>query len=459
MIELRPDQRVVVDKAKSILQLRQIVYIAAQMRTGKSIMGITTAYECGFKRLLVVTKKNAVDNIKQDAVDCAYPIAIKVINFDYRTLAKLNPNDYDCVIVDEANEAAGVFPQPSKRSDAIKNLVGVKPLILMSGTPTAESWSQFYYQFDLSIYSPFKEYKQFKKMAFYKWAKVYVKQDEVEVVDEDGVVSIVKQWKKRKLGGFEGNDYSQGDEELIRPVIAPYMVYLTQVDAGFKSLVEEEVLYVPIDARIYKLMKILKRDKIYTLKSGDTIVADTSVRLQNIFHQLSSGTIKVDVLDEMGKKKAKRLILDESKAWYIKSKFAGYKIAIFYKFIGEFELLKKVFPNWTDNDQEFNKREDLVWLKQIVSGRSGTDLQTADYLIMYNIDFSATSYWQGRERMGNWTRVKKNKMFWIFSEHGFEKKVHKAVVKKMNYTSAHFRRDLKSWDEPTASQLNIANGG
>lgn len=455
MITLRSDQRTTVDKAKPILQLLRIVYIAAQMRTGKSIMGITTAFECGFKRLLVVTKKIAVDNIKQDVKDCAYPISIKVINFDYRTLAKLNPDDYDCVIVDEANEAAGVYPQPSKRAEAIKKIVGFKPLILMSGTPTPESWSQIYYQFDLSAYSPFKQYKIFKKNAFYKWAKVYVEQDEVEVDKEDGTKAMVKQWKKRHIGGHESNDYSKAKEELIKPVIAPYMVYLTQVDAGFKSLVEEEILYVPIDARIYKLMKLLKKDKVYQMKCGDTIIADTPVRMQNIFHQLSSGTIKVDYFDEDGKKKSRRHILDESKAWKIKSYFAGYKIAIFYKFIAEFELLKKVFPNWTDNDQEFNKHEHLTWLKQIVSGRSGTDLQTADYLIMYNIDFSATSYWQGRERMGNWTRTKLNKMFWVFSEHGFEKKVYQAVVKKMNYTNAHFKKDLKLWDEPN---LTIFNG-
>lgn len=452
MITLRDDQRAVVNKAKDILRLLNIVYIAAQMRTGKSIMGLTTAYENGFKRILILTKKNAVDNIKQDVRDCCYPIQTKVINFDYRTLAKLDPNNYDCIIVDEANEAAGVFPLPSKRCLAIKKLVGFKPLILMSGTPTPESWSQLYYQFDLSAYSPWKEYKLSKSRAFYKWAKIFVKHYDVESQDEEGNPVTIKEVKQRYVGGFKSNDYSEGVEELIRPFIAPYMVYLTQQDAGFKSLVEEEILYVPIDAKIYKLMKILKKDKVYTMKNGDVIIADTPIRMQNIFHQLSSGTIKIQI----DKKKSKRVILDESKAWYIKSKFAGYKIAIFYKFIAEFELLKKVFPDWTDSDQEFNKHEHLTWLKQIVSGRSGTDLQTADYLIMYNIDFSATSYWQGRERMGNWTRTKLNKMFWIFSEHGFEKKVYMAVVKKMNYTNAHFKKDLKLWDEPTLAQLKIA---
>jgi hypothetical protein len=36
---------------------------------------------------------------------------------------------------------------------------------------------------------------------------------------------------------------------------------------------------------------------------------------------------------------------------------------------------------------------------QIVAGREGVNLSTADALVFYNIDFSATSYWQARARL------------------------------------------------------------
>jgi len=36
---------------------------------------------------------------------------------------------------------------------------------------------------------------------------------------------------------------------------------------------------------------------------------------------------------------------------------------------------------------------------QIVSGREGITLKKAETLLYYNIDFSATSYWQSRDRM------------------------------------------------------------
>jgi hypothetical protein len=276
-----------------------------------------------------------------------------------------------------------------------------------------------------------------------------VKQYDIEEPQEDGSVLIKKQVKQRYIGGMQSNDYSEGLEKEIMLAIAPYMVYLSQEEAGFTSLVEEEILTVPIDHRIYKLMDILKRDKIYKMKSGDIILADSPVKMQSIFHQISSGTIKID-------KKISHII-DESKAWYAKSFFAGKKIGIFYKFIKEGELLRKVFPDNTDNDAEFNKHDHLTYICQIRSGRSGVNISSADALVMYNIDFSATSYWQGRERMGDKNRTKANKMYWLFSEHGFEMKVYKAVVKKKNYTVSHFKRDIKKWGLPKVSpQLNIA---
>lgn len=436
MVTLRPDQRTAVDKCKVILAQKNIVYLAAMMRTGKSIMGLTIAYESGWKRVLVLTKKIAIEKIKIDAKDLAYPISVYVTNF--QQAKKLNPNDYDGVIVDESNEAAGTFPITTQRAAAIKKLVAYKPLILMSGTPTPESWSQMYHQFGLSEYSPFKQWKN-----FYKWAKVFVKHYDVEIQDEEGNMVMIKQVKQKRRGAFMSNDYSEGIESEIRKYTDPYMVYLSQEDAGFTQLVEEEIMLVPIHNNMYKLMDVLKEHKIYTMKCGDVILADSPIKLQTVMHQISSGTIKID--------KKKFHILDETKAWAIRAKFKGKKIAIFYKFLAEFELLKRVFPDWTDDDIEFNNSEHLTFLKQIVSGRSGTDLQTADFLIMYNIDFSATSYWQGRERMANKNRTKKNKMIWVFSEHGFEQKIYKAVVRKMNYTLSHFRRDIKKWKRPAAS--------
>ena len=78
---------------------------------------------------------------------------------------------------------------------------------------------------------------------------------------------------------------------------------------------------------------------------------------------------------------------------------------------------------------------------QIVSGREGVSLRKAEYLVYYNIDFSATSYWQSRDRMTTMDRLE-NQVYWVFSENGIEDKIYGAVSKKMDYTLNHFKKDL-----------------
>jgi len=68
-------------------------------------------------------------------------------------------------------------------------------------------------------------------------------------------------------------------------------------------------------------------------------------------------------------------------------------------------------------------------------------LRNAECIVYYNIDFSATSYWQSRDRMTTMKR-RFNKIYWVFSNQGIEKKIYKAVVKKKDYTLSHFKRDL-----------------
>jgi hypothetical protein len=66
---------------------------------------------------------------------------------------------------------------------------------------------------------------------------------------------------------------------------------------------------------------------------------------------------------------------------------------------------------------------------QIVSGREGISLKNADYLVYYNIDFSATSYWQSKDRMTTKDRLNNN-VYWIFAKDGIEYDIYKAVTKK-----------------------------
>ncbi len=177
--------------------------------------------------------------------------------------------------------------------------------------------------------------------------------------------------------------------------------------------------------------KKLESDLVIEGKNGGIILADTPVKLMQKVHQLYSGTVKLE--------DGSAIITDKSKAEFIKQKFDGKKIAIFYKFKEELSLLQEVFgEGLTDNIHQFNNTNKNIAL-QIVSGREGISLARAEALVFYNIDFSATSYWQARDRMSTQKRLE-NKVFWIFSKGGLEDKIYKTVLGKKSYTLKHYER-------------------
>ena len=103
-------------------------------------------------------------------------------------------------------------------------------------------------------------------------------------------------------------------------------------------------------------------------------------------------------------------------------------------------MLKSVFGNELTTDlDEFNATDKNIAL-QIISGREGISLAKADYLVFMNIDFSAVSYFQARDRLTTMQR-KENTIFWIFSKNGIEEKIYKTVQSKKDYTNDIFKKE------------------
>ena len=156
------------------------------------------------------------------------------------------------------------------------------------------------------------------------------------------------------------------------------------------------------------------------------------LHLQKV-HQIYSGTIKLE--------DGTSTIIDDSKGVFIKNRFKD-KIAIFYKFKEELKLLQSVFGDrLTTSLNEFNTTDKNIAL-QIVSGREGISLSKAKYLVYFNIDFSATSYWQSRDRLTTKERMQ-NDVYWIFSKGGLEDKIYKQVQDKKSFTTTHYDRVSK----------------
>ena len=407
-MKFREYQIEIINKAFDVLVKYGFVYLSMQVRTGKTLTAMGTAEKLGVDTVLFVTKKKAISSIQNDYNKLKPDFDITIIN--YESLHKVE-GKFECIVLDESH-CMGAYPKPSKRTKLVKDMIQKqKPfVILMSGTPTPESFSQMYHQVYACPHNPFRAYK-----SFYKFAKVYVN-------------VVIK-----KIGSMPHNDYTQGKQTIL-DAMKPYMISYTQKEAGFQAETEEKVLKVKMSELTYNMVKQLKKNLVIEGKD-EVVLADTSVKLMMKLHQLFSGTVKFE--------SGKGQVIDFSKAEFIRKEFADMKVGIFYKFKAEYDALKSVYgDDLTTELDEFDSTNKSIAL-QIVSGREGISLRKANCLVYYNIDFSALSYWQSRDRMTTKDTVK-NDVYWIFAEGGIEDKIYKAVTKKKDYTLKHFEKDLLS---------------
>jgi len=409
-LKFRDYQIQIIDKATAVISKHRFVYLSMQVRTGKTLTSLGVAQKLNVSRALFVTKKKAISSIEEDYQKLNPQYNLTCIN--YESLHKVE-GEFDFLVLDEAH-TLGAYPKPSKRTKLVKELIKKNDpyVIIMSGTPTPESFSQMYHQVYGCPLNPFKEHK-----TFYKFAKEYVNVTQ------------------RIINSFHINNYDDGKPGILEEM-KPYMISYTQKEAGFKSEIKEHVLKVEMSELTYDWVKKMREDKLIEGKKTDEVIlGDTEVKKMSKIHQLFSGTVKME--------SGKSMVTDLSKAKFIRTEFKNKKIGIFYKFKAEYDALKQVYgDDLTTELIEFNDTNKSIAL-QIVSGREGISLKRADCLVYYNIDFSALSYWQSRDRMTTKDSTVSD-VYWIFAERGIETKIYKAVTKKKDYTLRHFKKDLLS---------------
>jgi len=407
-IQFRDYQTKIIYEGTKILKESGFLYLAMEVRTGKDSDKSRNSIKHFNSECIVFNKKKAISSIQKDyeMLDPLYHLTIT----NYENLHNLPNRRFDVIICDEAH-SMGAFPKPSKRAQQVKDLIVANnaKVILLSGTPTPESYSQMYHQVYGIPNNPFNEFKNFYRFC-------------------DNFVNVTT----KVINGLSMNDYSKGLDTIIESM-APFTINYTQEEAGFLAKTTEEIFEVELKESTYKLINKLKRDLIIEGKE-EVVLGDTPVKLMSKMHQLYSGTIKFE--------SGKSMVIDTTKAEYIKEQFMGCQIGIFYKFKEELVALKQVFGDELTTDlDEFNSTYKNIAL-QIVSGREGLSLKKAEYLVYYNIDFSATSYWQSKDRMTTKDRLE-NQVFWIFAKGGIEHEIYKAVTKKKDYTLAHFKKDFR----------------
>lgn len=406
-MNLYPHQSKAASDALQIIHSNNIVYLVMEVRTGKTITALSIAENFFTKpknTVAFITKLKAIPSIQSDFDKNDF--SFKLIVTNYEAVHKIDqPENIDLWILDEAH-CLGQYPKMSIRTANLKKIINGKPTILLSGTPTPESYSQIYHQLLVTGNSPFQE------SNFYKWAK-------------SGYVNV----KQKMIGSHLVNDYSKANIDLINDKIKHLIVSCSQQDAGFENKVIESFIPIHMNDISHFLFKSINDLQVIDY-GGKTFVADTPANLINKLSQIAGGTL----IDDQGDP----LIFDDAKIQYIKNNYAGKKIAIYYRYKAEFTLLSNNFPKHTTDWNQFENEDIPVFLSQIQSGREGISLRSADLIVMYNIDFSATSYWQVRARQQYRDRVGDCHIHWLFSDLDIEKKVYKAVSQKKNFTSSYY---------------------
>ena len=407
MKQLRDYQVDIATKGQGILARAGILYLALAVRTGKTSTSLEVARLYKAKNVLFLTKKKAIDGILDDYIQFGYDKYFTITVTNDESMHKI-VGKFDLVIHDEHHRFSAI-PKPGTATKMFRKIFSHLPMVFLSGTPSPETFSQMYHQFWVSDRSPWINYSN-----FYKWAHDYV--------------NITQ----KRIGSFMHNDYTGGIEAKIMGDISHLMLTYTQEAAGFTSEIKETVLYVDMKPSTISIIDKLMKDLVVEGKD-EVILADTAAKLMQKMHQLWSGTCKFESGNSM--------VIDTSKAEFIKQHFAGHKLAMMYIFKEELNLISQVFgaDNITNDLDEFNST-DKHFVGQVVSSREGISLKAADYLVMYNIQHSAVSYFQAKDRLTTIDRPN-NEVFWIFSNGGIEEKIYKVVKAKKRYTTNIFKKD------------------
>lgn len=394
-------------KGLEILKKYGLVYYSMEVRTGKTATALETAKLYGASNILFLTKKKAISSISKDYEDFGYSFHFTVWNDE--SIHNLPNYNFDLVIHDE-HHRFGAFPKPNKTAKLFKDKFGKLPMIFLSGTPHPESYSQIFHQFWV------KQGFWKNHSNFYKWANDYV----------------VK--KKKHLGYAEVNDYTEVNAEglrVIKKMQELLFISYTQKESGFTTSVNKKILYCEMSTATHEFRKSLLKNLFLTMV-GKEVIADTAVKLQNKIHQLSSGSIITECKETF--------ITDKSKALFINEYFKGKKMAIFYFFKAEYDILKTVFGDYLTNDlDDFNNSHRHIALQQI-SGAEGISLAKADVLIFYNFGFSNVKFTQAIDRLTTMER-KENDVYFIFGKGGIEEKIYNRLELKKDYITSAFKKD------------------
>lgn len=413
---LREHQLEVVRKAIPIIVNHDVVYLAVEMRVGKTLMALEIARQFGVRNLLWVTPKSAIASIEADFEAMGSPpYDLEVINRE--SLHKVRNSAYDMIVMDEAHRDGG-YPKPNKGAKAVRAIERGKTIIL-TGTPSVESGAQLFHQFWTTGAGPWQEYKN-----FYGWHK------------KNGVRKT-----RRIAGGQEINDYSEVKPNVLED-IKPYVVSMTQSEAGFQHQAEVIPVFVE-DRDALRWCDRFDRDGVAYV-DGRNIVGDTPASALQKAHMYIGGTLideDGEVLiarEEPPKLETLRKRLARDAQYFISTAYiaercliSSYLEAYGFRVFREYEAFTAL--KGTDHPG--------ILIGSGISLSEGVDLSwMTGSMIIYSQNWSGAKWLQLIERQNNWARDRPVKINVLIARNSIDQMVFDAVQGKRTFNIHMYKR-------------------
>ena len=125
-IKYRKYQENIIKKSLPIIQRYGFIYLAMEVRTGKTLTALGIARACGFRNVVFITKKKAISSIQSDYNLLAPNYKFNVIN--YESMHKLDITRCDFLILDEAH-GMGVIGKTGRGLEEYYNMPGAVDVI------------------------------------------------------------------------------------------------------------------------------------------------------------------------------------------------------------------------------------------------------------------------------------------------------------------------------------------
>jgi len=420
-MKLKPHQEKTVVEAGRVLKEKGCVYVALECRVGKTLVALELAKSVG-GRVLFITPKKAISSIFADS-EAMGGWGEQLVVLNRESLHKVAGEEFSVVIADEGHRDGG-FPKPNGGCQLMEEIARrAKACIILSGTPSVESASQLFHQFWWTNKGPWKRYSG--KRGFYGWHRDF------------GVPKL-----KRVAGGQEVKDYSEMRGEVLEHV-KPFMVTMTQEDAGFK--------YAPqvIPHRVEPHQSLLAWSKSFEKKGiwqeGERVVlGENPASILQKRHMAEGGTL----IDEDGVGFTHDFYPFYKINYMIERMEKGKEYAITTAYIHERQFIVDELEasgfKVVIELEDFVEGCGAIFVGSGISNAEGVDLSwMTGSMIIYSLNWSGSKFLQLLERQNNFKRDRPIKVHVLLCKGGVDETVFEAVNNKQNFNRSFFKMQGK----------------